>query len=48
MVLRLNMAKPWAPSHISEVAKGMGIEKRISGDVKNTGRNVKFGIKKNY
>ena len=36
MVLRLNMAKPWAPSHISEVAKGMGIEKRISGDVKKT------------
>lgn len=36
MVLRLNMAKPWAPSHVSEVAKGMGIEKRISGDVKKT------------
>jgi len=30
------MAKPWAPSHVSEVAKGMGIEKRISGDVKKT------------
>ena len=28
------MSKPWAPSHVSEVAKGMGIEKRISGDVK--------------
>ena len=36
MALRLNMAKPWAPSHVSEVAKGMGIEKRISGDVKKT------------
>jgi histone H3/H4 len=30
------MAKPWAPSHVSEVAKGRGIEKRISGDVKKT------------
>ena len=28
------MAKPWAPSHVSEVAKGLGIEYRISGDVK--------------
>ena len=36
MTLRLDMAKPWAPSHVSEVAKGMGIEKRISGDVKKT------------
>jgi histone H3/H4 len=30
------MAKPWAPSHISEVAKGVGIDKRISGDVKKS------------
>ena len=28
------MAKPWAPSHIAEVAKGLGIDLRISGDVK--------------
>tara|TARA_B100000900_G_scaffold83744_1_gene67733 strand:- start:11657 stop:12442 length:786 start_codon:yes stop_codon:yes gene_type:complete len=28
------MAKPWAPSHISEVAKGLGIDHRISGEVK--------------
>ena len=30
------MTKPWAPSHVSEVAKGMGVDKRISGDVKKT------------
>ncbi len=29
------MSKPWATSHISDVAKGIGIEKRISGDVKS-------------
>ena len=29
------MAKPWATSHISSVASGLGIEHRISGDVKN-------------
>lgn len=29
------MAKPWATSHIGEVAKGIGIDKRISGDVKS-------------
>lgn len=29
------MAKPWATSHISSVASGLGIELRISGDVKN-------------
>ncbi|HJM66075.1 MAG TPA: hypothetical protein QF555_00825 [Candidatus Thalassarchaeaceae archaeon] len=29
------MAKPWATSHISTVASGLGIEHRISGDVKN-------------
>ena len=28
------MAKPWATSHISTVASGLGIELRISGDVK--------------
>ena len=28
------MAKPWAPSHIAEVAKGLGIDLRIGGDVK--------------
>ena len=28
------MAKPWAPSHVSEVAKGLGIDHRISGEVK--------------
>ena len=28
------MAKPWATSHISTVANGLGIELRISGDVK--------------
>lgn len=28
------MSKPWAPSHVSEVAKGVGINLRISGDVK--------------
>ena len=28
------MAKPWATSHISAVASGLGIELRISGDVK--------------
>jgi histone H3/H4 len=30
------MSKPWAPSHVSEVAKGLGIDLRISGDVKNS------------
>ncbi len=30
------MSKPWAPSHVSEVAKGIGVDKRISGDVKKT------------
>ena len=29
------MAKPWATSHIGDVASGVGIEKRISGDVKS-------------
>ena len=29
------MAKPCATSHIGEVAKGIGIDKRISGDVKS-------------
>ena len=29
-----NMAKPWAPSHIAEVAKGLGIDLRIGGDGK--------------
>ena len=29
------MPKPWATSHIGEVAKGIGIDKRISGDVKS-------------
>tara|TARA_B100001996_G_scaffold300617_1_gene241078 strand:- start:1735 stop:2523 length:789 start_codon:yes stop_codon:yes gene_type:complete len=28
------MSKPWAPSHVSDVAKGVGINLRISGDVK--------------
>ncbi len=28
------MAKPWATSHITTVASGLGIELRISGDVK--------------
>ena len=28
------MAKPWATSHVAAVASGMGIEHRISGDVK--------------
>ena len=28
------MAKPWATSHIATVAAGLGIEHRISGDVK--------------
>ena len=28
------MAKPWATSHVSTVATGLGIEHRISGDVK--------------
>ena len=28
------MGKPWSPSHVSEVAKGIGIDLRISGDVK--------------
>ena len=30
------MSKPWATSHVSEVAKGVGIDLRISGDVKET------------
>ena len=30
------MSKPWAPSHVSEVAKGVGIDLRISGDVKES------------
>jgi len=30
------MAKPWASSHIAEVAKGLGIELRISGEVKGS------------
>jgi histone H3/H4 len=30
------MAKPWATSHISAVASGLGIEHRISGDVKKS------------
>ncbi len=29
------MAKPWATSHISTVASGLGIDLRISGDVKS-------------
>ena len=28
------MAKPWATSHVATVAAGLGIEHRISGDVK--------------
>ena len=28
------MAKPWATSHVATVATGLGIEHRISGDVK--------------
>ena len=28
------MAKPWATSHIATVAAGLGIDHRISGDVK--------------
>jgi len=28
------MGKPWSPSHVSEVAKGVGIDLRISGGVK--------------
>ena len=28
------MGKPWSPSHVSEVAKGIGIDLRISGEVK--------------
>ena len=30
------MSKPWAPSHVSEVAKGLGIDLRISGEVKHS------------
>ncbi|MEE2746879.1 MAG: hypothetical protein VX473_00215, partial [Candidatus Thermoplasmatota archaeon] len=28
------MAKPWATSHVATVAAGLGIDHRISGDVK--------------
>ena len=30
------MAKPWATSHLASVAAGLGIESRISGEVKET------------
>jgi histone H3/H4 len=30
------MSKPWAPFHVSEVAKGVGIDLRISGEVKES------------
>jgi len=33
---KMVMSKPWPPSHVSEVAKGLGIDLRISGDVKNS------------
>jgi hypothetical protein len=30
------MSKPWATFHVSEVAKGVGIDLRISGEVKES------------